>query len=80
MSTKKDIIDRCRASIRERLERPTLEDLNPTTYKNPLEKFISQAQVMGCKVERANSTDEVDARIKKVYPGGKVVASSLPYV
>lgn len=80
MSTKKDIIDRCRASIRERLERPTLEDLNPTTYKNPLEKFISQAQVMGCKVERANSTDEVDARIKKVYPDAKVVASSLPYV
>lgn len=80
MSTKKDIIDRCRASIRERLERPTLEDLNPTTYKNPLEKFISQAQVMGCKVERANSTDEVDAIIKKVYPDAKVVASSLPYV
>lgn len=80
MSTKKDIIDRCKASIRERLERPTLEDLNPTTYDNPLEKFISQAQVMGCKVERANSTDEVDAIIKKVYPDAKIVASSLPYV
>lgn len=80
MSTKKDIIDRCKASIRERLERPTLEDLNPMTYDNPLEKFISQAQVMGCKVERANSTDEVDAIIKKVYPDAKIVASSLPYV
>ncbi len=80
MSTKKDIIERCRASIKERLPRPTLADLDPTTYNDPLEKFISQAQVMGCKVERANSVDEVDAIIRKVYPDAKVVASSLPYV
>ncbi|MDE5877680.1 MAG: LUD domain-containing protein [Muribaculaceae bacterium] len=80
MSTKKDIIDRCRANIRERLIRPTLTDLNPTVYDDPLEKFISQAQVMGCRVERAKSTDEVDAIIKKVYPDAKIVASSLPYV
>ncbi len=80
MSTKKDIIERCRASIKERLPRPTLADLDPTTYNDPLEKFISQAQVMGCKVERGNSVDEVDAIIKKVYPDAKVVASSLPYV
>ncbi len=80
MSTKKEIIDRCRANIRERLVRPTLADLDPTVYDNPLEKFISQAQVVGCKVERAKSVDEVDAIIKNVYPDAKVVASSLPYV
>lgn len=80
MSTKKDIIDRCKANIRERLQRPTLSDLNPTTYDNPLEKFISQAEVMGCKVIRVNSTDEVDSIIKEVYPDAKVVASSLPYI
>ncbi|MBD5355607.1 MAG: LUD domain-containing protein [Bacteroides sp.] len=80
MSTKKDIIDRCKASIRERLERPTLADLNPTTYDNPLEKFIEQAKNIGCTVELAKSTDEVDTIIKKVYPDAKIVASSLPYV
>lgn len=80
MSSKKDIIDRCKASIRERLERPTLADLNPTTYDNPLDKFISQAQVMGCRVERVATVDEVDDVIKKVYPAAKVIASSLPYV
>ena len=80
MSTKKDIIDKCRASIRQRIDRPTLEDLNPTVYDNPLEKFIAQASAMGCKVVRAKSTDEVDKIIKEAYPDAKVIASSLPYV
>ena len=80
MSTKKDIIDKCRASIRQRIDRPTLADLNPTVYDNPLEKFITQAGAMGCKVLRAKSTDEVDKIIKEVYPEAKVIASSLPYV
>lgn len=80
MSSKKDIIDRCRASITQRLPRPTLADLDPTVYDNPLEKFITQAAAMGCKVIRANSTDEVDNIIKETYPEAKVIASSLPYV
>lgn len=80
MSTKKDIIDSCRASITRRIDRPTLADLNPTVYDKPLEKFISQAGAMGCKVVRAKSTGEVDNIIKEVYPDAKVIASSLPYV
>lgn len=80
MSTKKDIIDSCRRSIRQRLERPSMDDLDPTVYDNPLEKFISQAGVIGCRVVRAKSTDEVDDIIKEVYPDAKVIASSLPYV
>ncbi len=80
MSSKKDIIGKCRASIRQRYDRPTLADLDPTTYDNPLEKFITQAGAMGCKVVRAKSTDEVDNIIKETYPDAKVIASKLPYV
>lgn len=80
MSTKKDIIDSCRASITRRYDRPTLADLNPTVYDNPLEKFITQAGAIGCKVVRAKSTDEVDNIIKETYPEAKVIASSLPFV
>lgn len=80
MSTKKDIIDSCRASITRRYDRPTLADLNPTVYDNPLEKFITQACAIGCKVVRAKSTDEVDNIIKETYPEAKVIASSLPFV
>lgn len=80
MSTKKDIIDSCRASITRRYDRPTLADLNPTVYDNPLEKFITQAGAIGCNVVRAKSTDEVDNLIKETYPEAKVIASSLPFV
>lgn len=80
MSSKKEIIDRCRANIRQRLDRPTLADLNPTVYADPLEKFINQAKAMGCNVVRAGSTAEVDNIIRDIYPDAKVIASSLPYV
>lgn len=80
MSSKNEIIGRCRANIRERLPRPTLSDLDPTVYPDPLEKFISMAQAVGCNVARAKSKDETDRIIKETYPEAKVIASNLKEV
>lgn len=80
MSSKKDIIDRCRASIKERIERPSLADLDPTVYPDPFVEFTKQAEAAGCRIVTAGSAAEIDSVIKSVYPDAKVVASSLPEV
>lgn len=80
MSTRKEIIDRCRASIKTRHARPSLEDLHPETYPDTLVKFIAMAESVGCNVARVGSEDEIDDILRSVYPDAKVVASNLPSV
>lgn len=80
MSTRKDIIESCRASIKTRYERPSLGDLDPVEYADVLLKFIAQAESVGCNVVSADSEDEIDHIIETVYPDAKVIASNLKAV
>ena len=80
MSSRKDIIDRCRASIRQRIERPALDDLDATIYPEPLVKFIAQAEGAACKVIKADSKNDVDTIVRTVYPDAETIASNIPYV
>lgn len=80
MSTRKDIIESCRASIKTRYERPSLHDLDPVEYADVLLKFIARAESVGCNVVSADSEDEIDHIIETVYPDAKVIASNLKAV
>jgi len=80
MSTRNEIIERCRASISRRYERPSLHDLRPTRYDDILLTFVAQAEAAGCHVEIAKSPEEIDGIIAKVYPDAKVIASNLSEV
>lgn len=77
MSTRKEIIDSCRASITTRYERPSLSDLEPVVYSDVLLKFIAQAEAVGCRVVTAESYDEIDGIIETVYPDAQVIASNI---
>ena len=80
MSTLKEITDKCRRSITTRHERPSLDDLCPTTYEDTLSKFISQAEAVGCSVMPAAGEEDIDRIIATVYPDAKVIASNMAAV
>ncbi len=81
MATKNDIIARCRASIKKRYDRPSIDMLSPTVYPDVHEKFVAQAEgAAACKVVSVESLDEVDRVIADIYPDAKVIASALPEV
>ena len=80
MGNRKDIIERCREAIAERLPRPSLDDLRPTVYADPLEQFKITSTAMGCRVETAASASEADAIIRRAYPDAQLIASALPEI
>lgn len=80
MSTKNDIIGRCRSYIMERYNRPDLNDIDATQYVEPVREFKSQAEKAGCRVVTVRHPEDVDKVIAKEYPESKVIASALSYV
>ncbi len=81
MATREEIIGNCRKNIKQRLERPPMSRLSPTTFPDPLVEFIAKAEgSAGCTVVKATSAGEIDTIIRSVYPDAKVIASALPEV
>lgn len=80
MSTQKEFIERCRRTISKRYDRPSSEGLHPLTFTDTLEKFMSQAELAGCKVVEIADRSMADDVISTVYPDAKVIASNLPEV
>lgn len=80
MGNRKEIIERCRKSISQRIPRPSFDDLAPVVYDDPLEKFRLTAVAMGSRVEMAGSASEVDSIVRRVYPDARIVSSALPEV
>ncbi|MCM1378368.1 MAG: LUD domain-containing protein [Clostridium sp.] len=80
MTTREDIINRCRNSITHRYDKPDLSDLDVKTPDDVLATFQTQAELAGCKVVEAASLEEIDEIISTIYPDAKVIASALPEV
>lgn len=80
MATRDEIISRCRANIKTRYDRPSMETLNPTVYPDVHEKFVASAEGAACKVISISGMEEVDRVIADIYPDAKVIASALPEV
>lgn len=80
MSKKEDIIGRCRASIRERIEKPRLDDIEATVYADTAEEFRRKAATMGAQVVELGEGETIDDVIRRVYPDAKTIASNMEEV
>ena len=80
MSKKEDILGRIRTGIRERYDKPSLDDLQAMVYTDPLAAFKASSGAAGSKVVELEPGADIDATIRELFPAAKVIASNLPEV
>ena len=78
MSKKEDILARYRAHVRERFDRPVLDDIQAITYPDPLAQFVRMSQTVGGRVVEAEGN--INDLIRKLFPEAKEIASNLPEI
>ena len=78
MNSKEAILGRIRAHIRERYGRPVLDDLDATSYPDPLAAFVAANEAAGGKVLEATPGADLDTVIRKLFPEASAIASNLP--
>ena len=78
MNSKEAILSRIRAHIRERYGRPVLDDLDATSYPDPLAAFVAANEAAGGKVLEAAPGADLDTVIRKLFPEASAIASNLP--
>lgn len=59
---------------------PSLADIAPITYADPLKAFIANATQLGSRVESLQPGETIDSAIRRLYPEAKTIASALPEV
>ena len=61
---------------------PSIDDIHPITYADPLKQFMEVTQVVGGKVMLLNEGDNTDINsiVKNLHPDAKQIASELPEV
>ena len=61
---------------------PSIDDIHPITYADPLKQFMEVTQVVGGKVMLLKEGDNTDINsiVKKLHPDAKQIASELPEV
>lgn len=79
MSSREDILARCRAAESEKFDMPLLEDINAIKYDDPLKQFISMSEAVGGKVVLLGERS-VDELVRDLFPQARKIASNLPEV
>ena len=61
---------------------PSIDDIHPITYADPLKQFMEVTQVVGGKVMLLKEGDNTDINsiVKNLHPDAKQIASELPEV
>ena len=80
MSRKDEILGRIRAGIGTRYDMPSLDDIEPITYPDPLAAFKASSKVAGSEVVELGAGETVDSIIRKRFPSARTIASNLPEV
>lgn len=80
MSSRDNILERCRNAFNETYERPNLDDINPLTFKDPLQQFQATSEAMGSRVINVKPGEDVNSIIRDVYPDAMTFASALPEI
>ena len=80
MSNKEDILKKCRANIKERFDMPDLDDIQATTYVEPLVQFVKMSENVGGQVIEISPERDINVLIKELFPDAKEIASNLPEV
>ena len=68
MSTREEILSRCRSSIRERYSMPSLDDINPITWDDPVKQFRQALENAGGKAVEVPSGSDLGELIKGLFP------------
>ncbi|MBR3745078.1 MAG: LUD domain-containing protein [Bacteroidales bacterium] len=80
MSRKEEILGRIRAVIRERYDKPSLDDLQATVFPDPLAAFIAASQTAGSKVVELATGADINETVRGLFPEAGVIASNLPEI
>ena len=83
MSTREDILAKCRAAIKERFAQPSLDDINPITWDDPIQQFKTALEKAGGKAIDVQAGSDLNAVLKGLFPHASSFAgdpSSLPIV
>ncbi len=79
MSSKDNILQRLRANTRETYDKPSLDDLTPIAYADPVEEFKTKTTtIAGARLIEAQPGDSLNQLVRQAYPDARIVASNLP--
>lgn len=80
MSRKEDILAKFRSNVKERFDRPSLDDIKGVTYPDPLSQFIKMSEAVGGSVVQMQPGEDIDTIVKRLFPDAGEIASNLPEV
>ena len=76
MSSKDNILQRLRANTRETYDKPSLDDLNPIAYADPVEEFKTKTTtIAGARLIEAQPGDSLNQLVRQAYPDARIVAN-----
>lgn len=83
MSTREEILAKCRAAIKERFAQPSLDDLAPITLDDPVQQFKTALGKAGGRAVDVPAGGDISAVIKGLFPEASTFAGDaavLPIV
>lgn len=77
MSAREEILSRIRSSIRERYDKPSMDDLSPISWEDPVGQFVSALESTGGRAVELPDGACVNDIIKGLFPDAGSIASNL---
>ena len=80
MSSKEDILKKYRANVKQKFDMPRLDDIKAVSYADPLAQFVTMSKTVGGQVVEIAEGQDINAKIRELFPEAKEIASNLPEV
>ena len=80
MSSKEDILKKYRANVKQKFDMPRLDDIKAVSYPDPLAQFVTMSKTVGGQVVEIAEGQDINAKIRELFPDAKEIASNLPEV
>ena len=80
MSSKEEILKKYRANVKQKFDMPRLDDIKAVSYADPLAQFVTMSKTVGGQVVEIAEGQDVNAKIRELFPDAKEIASNLPEV
>ena len=80
MSSKEEILKKYRANVKQKFDMPRLDDMKAVSYPDPLAQFVTMSKTVGGQVVKIAEGQDINAKIRELFPDAKEIASNLPEV
>ena len=80
MSSKEEILKKYRANVKQKFDMPRLDDIKAVSYPDPLAQLMTMSKTVGGQVVEIAEGQDINAKIRELFPDAKEVASNLPEV